>query len=135
MKYHMGLRHNRHMVRMIKEENPRNPYRLGTAYGNEFEPVDNTERRRRILDQWGIQAQSPRKPEPPSTAEPLPRRSQRIYFHDLHDHDQELLTRRQHSAPLTRRDMVPGTKERIHRGRNHVVLNVESYPTINNPRR
>ncbi len=135
MKFHLGLRHNKHMVRMVKSDDLRTPYTLGSSYGNALEPVEDTERRRRILDQWGMQAQSIRKPEPPSTHHILPPRTQRILFHELRDHEQQLLTRRQHSAALDRRDVVAGTKERIHRGRDHVVLGVESYRTINNPHR
>lgn len=151
MKYHLGLRHNRHMLRLIKEEpsNAHPSYQLGRAYGNDLDALNSKElnangfseggiepshKRRRILDDWGIQNQSPRRPEPPNTGEALPRRSQRALFYQLHEHEQALLCKRLQSSPQTRRDVMPGTKARMHLGKDHVVLNVESYPTINNPR-
>ena len=129
-RFHPGLRQNRHMLRMIKDGGQsRRAYRLGSAYGNEISAADDTERRRRILDQWGMQSQSIRKPEPDSIAQPLQRRAQAAYFYQVPDGEQHRLVKRQHNAPLTRRDVLPGTKDRIHLGRNHADLIVESYPT------
>jgi hypothetical protein len=133
MIFHPGLRHNKHMVRLLKTEDARTPYELGTAYGNAFTPVDDTERRRRILDQWCLPHQSPRRPESPSVAEVLPARTQRSYFHQLHDDTQALLSRRLNATPLDRRDALPGTKSRIQLGRDHGALKVESWPLLRSP--
>ena len=133
MIFHPGLRHNRHMVRLLKTKDARTPYELGTPYGNAFEPVDDTERRRRILDQWCLPNQSPRKPESPSTAQALPARTQRSYFYQMHDDTQALLSRRLNATPLDRRDILPGTKSRIHRGLSHGALKVESWPLLRSP--
>lgn len=127
-----GLRHNKHMVRLIKTSDARNPYALGTSYGNAFEPVDDTERRRRILDQWCLPNQSPRMPESTSTAEELPRRAQRSYFHQVNSSTQDLLSRRLPAAPLDRRDVRHGTKARIHL--DHGTLGVESWPQLRSPK-
>jgi hypothetical protein len=131
VKFHPGLRHNKHMVRLVKTTDARTPYALGTSYGNAFTPVDDTERRRRILDQWCMPNQSPRLPESTSTAEELTRRAQRSYFHQMSSSTQDLLSRRLSAAPMDRRDVRPGTKSRAHL--DHGMLRVESWPTLRSP--
>lgn len=130
MKVYTSLRHNKQLLRMVRTEDPRSPYGLGNAYSDGMEPEDITERRRRIMDHWGIHSQSPRRPEPPSTAGILPPRTQRILFHELDQHSQELLSRRNFDGGENRRDVRSGTKQRIHRGSNEFELKVDSYTNM-----
>lgn len=130
MKKYSSLRNNQHLIRMVRVEDPRAPYALGNAYGDEAETLDPTTRRLRILDHWGMQNQSPRRPEPPSTGGVLPRRAQRSLFFELSTANQDLLARRNVNGEENRRDTRPGTKQRIHRGENNFELAVDSYSTF-----
>lgn len=68
---HPGLRNNRHMVSVIRP--PGRPREvLGVAWPDDVNP------RLRILEQWGIDARSPRRSELASIDIPLPRRTRAI---------------------------------------------------------
>lgn len=132
MKKYGSLRNNKHLIRIVRTENSRTPYTMGNAYANECDTVDATTRRLRILDHWGIQNQSPRRPEPPTSEGILPTRNQSSLFFDLGKANQALLSRRNAGGEVNRRDARPGTKQRLHRGTNNFELCVESYSTISN---
>lgn len=126
MKKYSSLRHNKHLVRIVRTEDARSPYAIGNAYGDESSGDNATTRRLRILDHWGQQSQSPRRPEPASTEGILPKRNQQSLFFDLDENNRDLLTRRHAVRPENRREARPGTKQRLHRGENSFDLSVES---------
>lgn len=71
--FHLGLRDDRHMVSVIRQ-NGQTQVQLGVAYPQE------ADRRRRILEQWGIAARSPREESLDTVDLPLAQRSQAILF-------------------------------------------------------
>ncbi len=125
IKIYPALRNHRNMVRLARTEDARTPYALGTAYGN-FQSIDIEERRRQVLDQWGIASQSPRRPEPSDVGEILPRRHQTSLFHRLNGDQQDMLVRREAHSLDPRREGRPGTKQRSQLNAD-TGLKVESY--------
>ncbi|GAB2182332.1 hypothetical protein DLREEDagrD3_25550 [Denitratisoma sp. agr-D3] len=71
--FHLGLRDDQHMVSVIRQ-NGQNLLQLGVAYPEE------SDRRSRILAQWGIDAGSPREECLDTIDMPLAQRCQAILF-------------------------------------------------------
>ena len=119
--FHLGLRYNRHMVSLIKLEG-RSREVLGSAYPRETNP------RAHLLTQWGIDAQSPRRPEEATINEPLSARAQAILSYQLNPTSRATLNGGVTPLTQSRRDDQSGVKQRLHVGAAHAVLHVDSRP-------
>lgn len=118
--FHLGLRYNRHIVSLMKLNGQAREV-LGVAY------PEDAGRRRRVLAQWGIDAQSPRRPEPATVNLPLPPRDQTILSYQLDPSIREVLNGVP-PAPWSRRDNEAGVKERMHLGPHRAVMSIYSRP-------
>lgn len=121
--FHLGLRDNRHMVSLIKE-----PGRTREVLGVAYPQGGEVERRAQILQYWGIDAQSPRRPALNTVNLPLEARAQTALYYQVNAATRAEINGT--TTPLTqsRRDDQPGLKDRIHLGADHVSLPVESRP-------
>lgn len=118
--FHLGLRHDRHMVSLIKQAG-RSRETLGVAY-----PQD-ADRRARILAQWGINAQSPRRAELATIDIPLPQRAQAILAYQVNPAVRHQINTGMAPLAQSRRDDLPGIKDRMHLGTHRPVMPVLSY--------
>ena len=115
--FHLGLRDNRHLVSLMRLEG-RSREVLGVAY-----PQD-ADRRLRILEQWGIDARSPRAESLGTINMPLSPRDQTILSYQLDADRQSALNGGVTPLNQGRRDAQAGVKERIHLGAGHAALPV-----------
>lgn len=120
MPIRLGLRHNRHMVSVIKPDGWRHEA-LGRAYADGANP------RLRILEQWGIAARSPRLQETLVAPEvPLDRRAQAILSYQVDAGLRARLTDRFGTLASSRRDVSPGLRARVQLGAGGAVLSVDA---------
>lgn len=118
--FHLGLRDNRHLVSLMRLEG-RSREVLGVAY-----PQD-ADRRLRILEQWGIDARSPRAESLGTINMPLSPRDQTILSYQLDADRQSALNGGVTTLIQSRRAAQAGVKERIHLGAAHAALPVRSH--------
>lgn len=115
--FELGLRHGRHMVSVTRGEvEGRQQLVLGKAYRADSSP------RLRILEQWGMEQGSPRKPMLETVDEPLSLRHKVAYAAKLSPDIQQALHSGFDGAPVGRREKVKGVKGRLHVGPTHEPL-------------
>lgn len=118
--FHLGLRDNQHMVTLIKSPDG-SGYSLGIAY-----PEDTHNRRAHIPNQWGVDAQSPRRPVEGTINQPISPRAQAILSYQVGHTEQAILNRQALPQTQSRLDNQAGPKRRMHLGVDHAVIPVES---------
>lgn len=106
--FRLGLRGHRHMVGLIRHNGGRTQLVLGQAYAQGTNP------RQHILDQWGIEAGSPRKRMQATADTPLPLRHRVALAAHLPAETQAVLRTGFDYPPVGRRDTVSGVKGRMH---------------------
>ncbi|HEX8963547.1 MAG TPA: hypothetical protein VF801_11140 [Rhodocyclaceae bacterium] len=107
--FHLGLRHDRHMVGLIRQ-NDRSRVQLGTAYPQSSDP------RARILAQWGTPAPSPRRNDPETVDMPLPRRAQAALAYQVAPEMRHELATGFGATPASRKEAGAGLLGRAHLG-------------------
>lgn len=118
--FHLGLRDDRHMVSVIRQ-NGQTQVQLGVAYPQEGD------RRRRILEQWGLAARSPRAESLDTIDLPLARRSQAILFWQVSPSLQQQLATGQGGMPLSRlAGDQAGMLDRAHLGTERLPMAVDA---------
>ena len=105
--FRLGLRGYRHMVSVLRYTG-RIKERLGIAYR------PDSDRRLRILPQWGNDARSPRIFDPSAVEEPLDKRTQAILSIRVESSVQKRLATGVPEAVQSRRDARPGLESRLH---------------------
>ncbi|MFL6652837.1 MAG: hypothetical protein ACJ8J7_16305 [Sulfurifustaceae bacterium] len=113
--FHLGLRADRHVLSVIKQ-NGRTREQLGVAYPQESDP------RRRILKQWGIDDASPRRTDPDTIDLPLARRTQTILSYQLNPALRRQLNTGMGSLSGSRRDSQSGLRGRTHLGTSRPLM-------------
>lgn len=113
--FHLGLRADRHVVSVIKQ-NGRTRRQLGVAYPLESDP------RRRILKQWGIDDASPRRADPDTIDLPLSPRAQAILSYQVNPALRHELNTGMEPLLQSRRDGQPGVHGRTHLGESHSLI-------------
>ncbi len=109
--FHLGLRHRRHMVSLIRSDSgSRVSDVLGVAYPQDMNP------RLRILEQWGMSQASPRRAMQATVDIPLPRRHQVALTSQLNPDIQSSLRGGFTGQPIGRLETMPGVKARMHLG-------------------
>lgn len=113
--FHLGLRANRHQVSLI-QQNGRSRVQLGTAYPDDSNP------RRRILMQWGMEGRSPRQSDPDTIDLPLARRAQAILSYQVNPGLRHQLNTGMGSLSNSRHQSQPGLQGRAHLGTHRPLL-------------
>lgn len=115
--FELGLRHCRHMVSLIRgEADSRQQYLIGRPYR------PDASRRQRVLEMWGMEQASPRKPMFGTIDAPLSPREKVAYAARLHPDIQQVLSSGFEGAPVGRRERVDGVKGRLHVGPSHMPI-------------
>jgi|GEM_PF-2640727 len=123
LNFHLALRHYKHMVTLMRVPDRQQPV-LGVAYPQDLDP------RQRLLEQWGIHARSPRRPEPATIDRPLDTRTQAILSYQVQPETRRTLNGElsdQRNPQLgSRQDTEAGIKGRQHLGVGHARFQVDS---------
>lgn len=118
--FHLGLRDDRHMVGVIRQ-NEQQQVQLGVAY------PEDSDRRARVLAQWGIDARSPREERLDSIDQPLAQRSQAILFWQVSSTLRAQLATGQGGMSSSRRiDNQAGMLDRSHLGTERQPMAVDT---------
>ncbi|WP_428243265.1 hypothetical protein [Gynuella sp.] len=109
MNFHLGLRYNRHQVSLMKQAD-RSREVLGVAYPEE------SDRRARILEQWGRSPWSPRHQSAATIDMPLSSRAQAILSYQLAGDVRTRLNGGMEPQIQSRHQLEPGIQQRMHLG-------------------
>ena len=109
MAFHLGLRYNRHQVSLMRQPGRSNEV-LAVAYPQQ------SDRRARILEQWGRDPWSPRHHSPASIDMPLSSRAQAILSYQLAGDIRSRLNGGMEPQIQSRHQLEPGIQQRMHLG-------------------